>query len=640
MKGKLWLLIGLMLLFLLPASVAGAETITGDILDPGDNPLSAEMEQMLYLECESEDWTVSGYGTIYSDEIGIHYMVDTSGPGTFKIWVVTTDECPYTNSIPQTFTIFSGDLTDQSIWLTYPAVTGKILAPDGQDYFPNEYEDIQIIVEKPGEFAPVQVASTSVAADGTYRLGGIVPGNYTLRIEYNQTNQTYFAPPPLPLVVTENNPQTIDLQLTNPQLKGSVRTPEGDTFIPTLTNGARVVLLDEENYEAGEADVAEDGSYVLGGIAEGSYRVKVEPSGADHPYTASIPTVIELSNDATLEKDLSLTDPQLQGTVYLPDGQTPITSLVQGFYCVVLGDSQGMEVTSLNLASDGKYKLGGIEPGDYVIQVEVSDTNQYVNSLPQDVTLTTGSKTLDLTIATPMLQGKVSNPDDSHLNNYYSIEVKLTDLDGKLITSASVDYEGNYIIGGVPAGSYLVKAAVISFGNDGFFDSPTEEVALLTGQTVTCDLVLTTSVIHGTVLQPDGKTPFVNDNIHNVDVVLATLDGKELATYYCYENADYSFGGIADGDYQLQARVWATDIQTYFDSRWVGVKVVNQQMTSPPTLALGGPDIEGSVKKPDNSIWTSAPDMEVRVIAFDAHNQEVASCPLTSDSAYRLGGLG
>jgi hypothetical protein len=52
--------------------------------------------------------------------------VDTSGPGAFKIWVVTTDECPYTNSIPQTFTIISGDLTDQPIRLTDPAVTGKI----------------------------------------------------------------------------------------------------------------------------------------------------------------------------------------------------------------------------------------------------------------------------------------------------------------------------------------------------------------------------------------------------------------------------------------------------------------------------------------------------------------------------------
>jgi hypothetical protein len=31
--------------------------------------------------------------------------------------------------------------------------------------------------------------------------------------------------------------------------------------------------------------------------------------------------------------------------------------------------------------------------------------------------------------------------------------------------------------------------------------------------------------------------------------------------------------------------------------------------------------------------------MAIRVIAFDAHNQEVASCPLTSSSAYRLGGL-
>jgi hypothetical protein len=226
----------------------------------------------------------------------------------------------------------------------------------------------------------------------------------------------------------------------------------------------------------------------------------------------------------------------------------------------VVRDSQGFEVTSLYLASDGTYKLGGIVPGDYVIQVEVSGTNQYVNSLPQDVTLGTASQTLDLTIAAPMLQGKVSNPDNSPLNNYYSIEVKLTDLDGKLITTASVDYEGNYFIGGIPAGSYLVKAAVISLGNDGFFDSPTQEVALLTGQTITCNLVLTTSVIHGKVLNPNG-TPFVNDSNHQVEVVLAAPDGKELATFYCYENADYSFGGIADGDYQLQARCGQSTIR-------------------------------------------------------------------------------
>ncbi len=71
-----------------------------------------------------------------------------------------------------------------------------------------------------------------MAANGTYRLGGIAPGNYILRMDYNQTKQTYFAPAASPLVVTENNAQTINLQLTYPQLKGSVMTPRGIHLFP------------------------------------------------------------------------------------------------------------------------------------------------------------------------------------------------------------------------------------------------------------------------------------------------------------------------------------------------------------------------------------------------------------------------
>jgi hypothetical protein len=62
-----------------------------------------------------------------------------------------------------------------------------------------------------------------------------------------------------------------------------------------------VVLLDEQNDEY-SMDVAGDGSYLLGGMAEGDYQIRVEPSGTDLPYTASIPEEITLSNPVSAER--------------------------------------------------------------------------------------------------------------------------------------------------------------------------------------------------------------------------------------------------------------------------------------------------------------------------------------------------
>lgn len=639
---KLWLLIGLMFLFLLPATVAGATTISGDILDPGGNPLSAEMEEMLDMQCATEDGSGYGSGWTTADELGIHYEVEIFGSGTFTIWVTTTDECQYTSSIPLSFTIVSGDLTEQPIRLTNPAVTGKILAPDGETtYVPTENDYIQIIVEKPGEYFPVQVAETAVAADGTYRLGGIAPGNYILRMEYSQTNQTYFAPPPSPLVVTVIT-QEIDLQLLYPLLKGTVKTPDGAVFIPALTNGAQVVLLDEQNNVVDSAEVRADGSYMLGGIEPGDYRIRVEPTVTGSPYTASIPEEITLSNPSSAEEvailDLSLTNPQVEGTLYAPDGKSPITSTVAGSYRMAILDSADREIASAELAADGSYKLGGIVPGNYTIQAQVSDSNQYFNSLPQSIAITNVVQTLNLNLTTPMLQGKVSNPDNSPLTNIYSIQVKLTDLTGREIASVNLlDTAGNYVIGGVPAGDYLVKAVIYS-SDDGFCDSLATPVSLTTAGSVTCNLALTTPSIKGTVMKTDGTTPFVNDNIHSVDVVLATLEGKELASYYCFDNANYSFGGIAAGNYQLQARVTAYSNQNLFNSRWIPVEVIAQQ-TKNQNLTLRGPDIQGVVKKPDGTTWASEPDLEIWVIAYDEQNQEAAQCMLSAGSSFSLGGL-
>jgi hypothetical protein len=72
MKRKLWLLIGLMFLFLLPASVAGAETITGEIQAPdGRQLLAADFEQMLYMEHKTEDWSVYADCSIFADGDGV-----------------------------------------------------------------------------------------------------------------------------------------------------------------------------------------------------------------------------------------------------------------------------------------------------------------------------------------------------------------------------------------------------------------------------------------------------------------------------------------------------------------------------------------------------------------------------------------
>ncbi|MCB0020748.1 MAG: carboxypeptidase regulatory-like domain-containing protein, partial [Anaerolineales bacterium] len=136
-------------------------------------------------------------------------------------------------------------------------------------------------------------------------------------------------------------------------ITGVVTDPAGN--LPPA--GSRVILVSPDGTTHGEAAVdPATGAFDLGPVVSGNYILQAwPPFGAG--LTPSLPQFISMVGLPIDLGDVPLTEPQITGTVYEPDGLTPADSLVHLF----LGD----EHYQSTLAIDGEIQIGGLISGTY-----------------------------------------------------------------------------------------------------------------------------------------------------------------------------------------------------------------------------------------------------------------------------------
>ncbi|MGH9203653.1 MAG: hypothetical protein ACRD2A_20700, partial [Vicinamibacterales bacterium] len=181
-------------------------------------------------------------------------------------------------------------------------------------------------------------------------------------------------------------------------VSGTVTLPGGGLPLPA---GTRVHLLKPDHSIFGNAQVnTATGAYSFAAVPPGAYILRaIPPQGSD--YTPSNLQPVAVIHEPIVV-NLELTNPSVIGTAYAPDGVTPVNAWVNVYAFDVLVESR--------LAVSGSIKLGGLEPGTYLVQAERATSDPYWHSAKVAVTVNSGvTTTQNLTLTNANVYGTVKD---------------------------------------------------------------------------------------------------------------------------------------------------------------------------------------------------------------------------------------
>ncbi|WP_406482678.1 MFS transporter [Streptomyces platensis] len=234
----------------------------------------------------------------------------------------------------------SAPAADRGIGATGPEIRGTVRDGDGR---PVDRAAVTLI-----SVDGRQLGRTSTAADGGYALPTTGAGSYVL-IGSAGTRQ-----PQAVTVVVGGEPVSYDLTLGGAAgLEGEVRDEKGDDPVP----GALVVATDVTGEVVASGVAGQDGSFVFGELAPGSYTLAV--SAARHRPSA-LPVEVTAGDRNWYEVRLT-PGAQVRGTVRTVHG-SPVDDAR-----VTLLDPAGNVMGTATSGHDGEYVFTDLDSGEYTL---------------------------------------------------------------------------------------------------------------------------------------------------------------------------------------------------------------------------------------------------------------------------------
>ena len=436
----------------------------------------------------------------------------------------------------------------------------------------------------------------TTSADGTYTIGGLSSGAYTVSFStngaasyltqyYNGRSDSTSADE-----VTVSDGQATTAINAAMQPGGAISGTVSDAQSGKPLSGASVTVYDASGDYVASTATASGGSYIVGGLASGSYRVGFETAN-ESAYLSSFYNAKGTLATAdpvavTVGQTTSQIDGRLQpagaisGTVTDAPLGAPLPNTEVYVY-----DANGNVIGSAQTDPNGAYKVAGLPAGGYRVGFSSgSYGEQYYNAqgtlaTANTVSVSTGQTTSSIDIAMKrkaVIEGTVTAAAGATPLSGVSVEV--LNSSGDPIDSTTTDSSGSYAIGALSAGSYTI----------GFF--PTQGMNYLSqyydGQASQANAT-TLTLSDGDIVQGiDGQLAVggeisghvadaVSDTpLQGVTVTANGQTGDGYGTATTDANGDYTIAGLTSDSYNV-----------YFDSQ--DGSYVNQQYNNEPTDASG-----------------------------------------------------
>lgn len=423
-----------------------------------------------------------------------------------------------------------------------------------------------------------------------YKIGYSVNSNSNYADEYNGNQPTLGGAPQLVLEEGQELVYNKTLEIGG-TVRGTARLSDGTTFSNyTIAayryNGAGAWLKTSTDYVS-RYDNTKD--YTLNGLPAGHYRFyiegRTEKRGTFSFWYGSVQELEEAQVvDVKLGETQRLPDATIGGSITVFGtvrdlDWNRLSNAAVDLYRLV-NDDYWTHVATVKADENGEYRFDDLAPGGYTLSADAQNSRYLVTYLG-------GKSRLKDAIGFELEAGGIRSA-DFYLPRTASISGKLTTLDGSIPASgsvyvrgvnnsftryASMNHDGSYQIGGLPAGDYQLElyaydANYNRIGWEYYDDVATLEEAtvlsLTTGQELTG---ISAEIGNLGIPQPrdqnsisgqvtDGTTPLAG-----IDVHLYVLTGYRSATWW-YEletvrtdgNGNYQFDNLSSNGYRVGFR--------------------------------------------------------------------------------------
>lgn len=554
--------VGFFVILFSQPSAAGSLTFSGRVTTPAGSAYSSGGGVNLFN-------TSSGYSAgIDADG---YFSVTGIEPGIYTLDVGVPMSSGYTNPPQQRVTI-TGNVSNFNLSVAAFVLRGTLATPDGT---PTQgcvnVRDATYTINR--GYCP--------GTDGLFAIGALEAGTYILDASPPQ-NSAYVSSQQS---VTISNPSTtLDLgsvKLDAPFIVGKVAYPDG-TLIPWNDDWSQRTHLSVDLWNADRtvdrhSDYDDQSRFKFGRLPAGTYNFRINVWDTDQ-YTSSAELAITVTDSGL---DLTgtptrLSTPQLAGTVYRPDGSTPLANAWVTLHSEDWSLNQGSSTDQ-----NGKYRIGGLSAGTYLFEVNPpQDVADVVRPDPVSVTITTGLTTRNVTLssAKKFAVGKVTKPDGSAVS-CASVNANRVGQPGW--ANAQTDSSGAYTLTLQPGTWSIRVERSNSFGcptADWIFIDPEvvvdfSDTATTETQTANFTVRKATAIVTGRVTTKDGR-PVTSGNINANS---QTRDGRNR-----WSNAQI----MSDGKYTLYTiggtydlNVWTSDQRLFARNQKVTV-ADNQTVTA------------------------------------------------------------
>jgi hypothetical protein len=509
------------------------------------------------------------------------------------------------------------------------------------------------------------ISEAPMAVDGAYRITGL-PGGTGYKVlfdpeceeylnEYYDDKADWSGAEVVQVVAGEDSPGIDALLEPAGSISGTVSVPGGGAPLCGVSITASGV-----SYTSGYTEP--DGTYLLGGLRPGSYKVHFQPCAeyaeewyddkGDESYANGV-TVVGGEDSPGVDAVLE-TSGTISGTVSSPDGGVPICDVWVEAY----SSSSGTWVSSTTTDLDGSYTLGGLRGGNrYAVSFYPSCVDYAVEwyddkpdrSLADPVLVTTGEDLpgIDAQLETA---GSISGTVTVAGGGAPVCDVWVwaaSASTGEWLGQTWVETDGTYAIEGLRGGSYLVyfEPDCATYAGEWFDDaslgSQASPVVVLIGDdTPGIDAELESArTISGTVTVAGGGAPSCGVIVGAYDPATGELvSGAETAS-----DGSYVIEGLRAGNYAVSYSPSCPD----YAVEWFNDKGDRSQANAVPVTAVAdATDIDalleagGSIAGTVTVAGGGAPPCDVNVIARDAATGDIVAGTWTAtDGTYSIGAL-
>ncbi|MDL1902017.1 hypothetical protein FBR02_14770, partial [Anaerolineae bacterium CFX9] len=459
------------------------------------------------------------------------------------------------------------------------SISGTVYEPDGTT--PVAFTMVQLFYS-----TGFYVTDTFTDANGEYVFTALEDDSYKVRVdmfgypdEWYQDRPTFGAAD----VITISGGSTltgIDIILDEGvSVSGTVTESNGVTPIEF----AGVSFYDLSNIYQGQAFTSETGDYEIY-LRPGSYKAYASASGYQQEYYLNQPnfsagniiTVTAGTPVSGIDFTLS-TGGVIRGTVYAPDGVTPVqNAVIYPYY------NNAYQI-GICTNSDGEYTIQGLPLGVPIKLLLEGNTACGMTPLPyydkfyDNVFTFSEATNLFLSEAAPELNGidfvfdnvsggisgTVYQPDG--VTPISGAGVTLLTSSGAFFTSTTTDGSGSYAIN-LPVGSYLVRFAAAGYPAEYYDDEPlfaNADVVTVGSSMVTgIDAVMNTGgTISGVVTNTGGSPLGVTITVYDAatDQVVATTGSNFMTGFYSVT--------VLPGDYKIGTTFALSYINEYHNNQ-------------------------------------------------------------------------